>query len=328
MQYLISLIPVLLFLMLLYFLDSYKLVRFKTLSVAFISGALIAVSAYFINTWFINHSNLSFDKYSRFVSPVLEEILKASIIIFLIQKKKIGFLIDAGIYGFSIGAGFAVLENIYYLNTLQDNSIGIWIVRGLGTSIMHCGATALFAILSIGALNLEKNKISGIIPGITIAIATHSVFNNFYVQPYIQTLIIIILIPLLLIIIFKYNETQLKKWLEIEFFNEAELLNSMKKGVFSQSKSGKYLASLKEHFSSEIIVDMYCYISVYLELSIKSKRNLLLAECELPIVKEPDIDSKLKEFHQLRKIIGKSGELALSPLIKLSNRDFWKLSNF
>jgi hypothetical protein len=85
---------------------------------------------------------------------------------------------------------------------------------------------------------------------------------------------------------------------------------------------------LKEHFSSDIIVDMYCYISVYLELSIKSKRNILLAECEMPIVKEPDIDSKLKEFHQLRKIIGKSGELALSPLIKLSNRDLWKLSNF
>ncbi len=328
MHYLISLIPVLLFLMLLYFLDSFKLVRFKTLSVAFISGAIIAISAYFINTLLISLFNISFDKYSRYISPILEETLKSAVIIYLIQKKKIGFLIDAGIYGFSIGAGFAVLENLYYLNTLQDNSIGIWIVRGLGTSIMHCGATALFAILSIGSLNQERNKIMGIIPGILIAIAVHSVFNNFYIQPYIQTLVIIILIPLLLIAIFKYNETQLRKWLEIEFFNEAELLNSIKKGLFSKSKSGKYLASLKEHFSSDIIVDMYCYISVYLELSIKSKRNILLAECEMPIVKEPDIDSKLKEFHQLRKIIGKSGELALSPLIKLSNRDLWKLSNF
>ncbi len=328
MNYLICLIPVFIFLSLLYFLDSFKLVRIKTLTISFFSGCIVALCAYFFNTWTQSHFEIDFEQYSKYVSPVLEEILKALVIIIFIKRKKIGFLIDAGIYGFSVGAGFAVLENIYYLNIFPDTNIGIWIIRGLGTSIMHCGTTALFAILSIGALNLGKQIIVGVIPGFIIAIAIHAVFNHFYIQPFIQTLLIIVIIPSFLILIFKYNEVQLRKWLEIEFFNEAELLTSMKKGEFSLSKSGKYLASLKDHFSPEIIVDMYCYISVYLELSIKSKRNILLAECELPIIKEPEIDNKIKEFNQLRKIIGKSGEFALSPLIKLTNRDQWKLSNF
>jgi RsiW-degrading membrane proteinase PrsW (M82 family) len=31
---------------------------------------------------------------------------------FLISRKKIGFMIDAAIYGFAVGAGFSMMENI------------------------------------------------------------------------------------------------------------------------------------------------------------------------------------------------------------------------
>jgi hypothetical protein len=45
------------------------------------------------------------------------------------------------------------------------------------------------------------------------------------------------------------------------------------KGQFRQTRAGQFLASLKERFSPEVIFDMYCFISLYLELSIKAKRN-------------------------------------------------------
>jgi hypothetical protein len=138
----------------------------------------------------------------------------------------------------------------------------------------------------------------------------------------------LVLIPVVLIILFMVSEKQLQNWLEIEFYNEAELLSLMVRGEFSKSKSGQYLASLKEYFPAEMIVDMYCYISIYLELSIKSKRNILLAECGLPVIRESDAGQKLAEFRQLRKNIGKSGELALTPMIKLKQRDLWKLTSF
>jgi hypothetical protein len=191
---------------------------------------------------------------------------------------------------------------------------------------MHSGSTSLFGIILIGVLNAGKKLYTGFIPGLFLAFLIHASFNNFLVHPVLQTILILVLIPVLLIIVFRYNEIQLQKWLEVEFFSEAGLLAKMMKGEFTNSKSGQYLSRLKEYFPAETIVDMYCYISLYLELSIKAKRNIMLAECGLDVVKEPGIDNKLEEFRQLRRSLGKSGELALSPLLKMKQQDFWKLS--
>lgn len=323
----VTLIPVLLFLLLLFLLDSFKLVRTRTLVAAFVAGCVVALLAYFINTLLQKNQGFDFRFYSQNIAPVLEELLKASIILILIKQKRTGFLIDAGIYGFAVGAGFAVVENVYYLTVIPDITLVTGAIRGLGTAIMHSGATALLAVFTVGTLNLEKKLYTGLIPGLLVAIIIHSVFNHFYIHPALQTILVVILVPLLLIIIFKFNERKLSEWLETGFFNEADLLSQMKKGEFTLSKSGKYLASLKEQFPSEILVDMYCFITLYLELSVKSKRNMMLAECELPVTKEADWDDKVTELENLRKAIGKAGELALAPLIRIKQRDLWSFEN-
>jgi protease PrsW len=319
MSGLFALIPVLLFLAILFLLDSFKLIKASILLFSFVSGCTCAIVAWSLNIM-LQHF-IDTDTYSKWVSPVIEEILKAAIIFRLLKKRKAGFLIDAGIYGFAVGAGFSVIENIYYLFTLQNITLVTSAIRGLGTAIMHSGTISLLAIFSIGALNLEKKLWTGFFPGLLLAIAIHSWFNHFYIHPVTQTILIAVSIPMLLILIFKYNEQKLSNWLETGFFNDAELLGQINKGEFTLSKSGKYLASLKDHFSPETIVDMYCFIRIYLELSVKSKRNMLLAECELPIIKEPDWKDKVIELKNLKKTIGRSGELALSPLIKVKQRD-------
>jgi len=326
-EYALTLLPVLLFLLVFYLMDSFKLVHTKILATVFLSGCIAALIAYLLNSRILSSTKMEFEEpYVRYIAPLIEELLKAAVILVLIKRKKIGFLIDAAIYGFASGAGFAVSENIYYLFVTPDPDLAFWTLRGFGTAIMHSGTTALLAILSVGALNSGKKFSAGLVPGLLLAYITHSVFNHFYVHPIIQTFLILIIVPALLMIIFKFNEIQLQKWLEIEFFSEAELLSKMKKGEFSVSKSGKYLAVLKEHFSAETIVDMYCYITLYLELSIKSKRNLMLSECGLPVLKEPGLAGKIKEFEIIRKSIGKTGELALSPFFKMKQRDFWQMS--
>lgn len=326
MEYIVTLLPVLLLLFLFYLLDSFKLVPYQWLFVAFLSGCLAALAAFWINTQLISVMNLDFGFYSRTIAPFTEELLKAIIIVVMVKRKRIGFLIDAAVYGFASGAGFAVSENLYYLSVSPDSELAFLTLRGFGTAVMHSGCTALLAVLTLGAMNAEKKMAAGFIPGLILAYFIHSSFNHFYFNPILQTLLVTILVPSLLIVIFKYNGLQLQKWLEIEFFSEAELLSRIQKGEFSNSKSGRYVATLKDHFSPETIVDMYCYITLYLELSIKSKRNIMLAECGLPVVKEPDLDEKMNEFRQLRKSLGKSGELALSPLIRLKQRDLWKLT--
>ena len=62
---------------------------------------------------------------------------------------RIGFLVDAAIFGFAVGTGFALAENLYYLHLAAEAGMGTWIVRGFGTALMHGGATALFAVMGL-----------------------------------------------------------------------------------------------------------------------------------------------------------------------------------
>ena len=61
---------------------------------------------------------------------VVEEILKGAVIVALIVRNRIGFLVDAVICGFAVGAGFAAVENVYYLANLPDASPVVWLIRG------------------------------------------------------------------------------------------------------------------------------------------------------------------------------------------------------
>jgi len=320
-------LPVLLFLVFLFLLDSFKLVVIRFLVFSLLWGICSAALAYFFNSFLIEHMAIDFKTVSRYIAPLLEEFLKAALILFMVYKKRIGFMIDAAIYGFAIGAGFSLVENILYMSAMADQNMIIWIIRGFGTAFMHGGCTAMFAVIYLGGKS--RNVSIPVIFSISIlgAYIIHSGFNHFYADPLFQTIGIIMLMPLLFIMIFRYNEVQLRKWLEIEFNSEIELLGMIKRGQFLSTKSGEYLASIKSKFSGLEIFDMHCYLSIYLELSIKAKRNLMLKESGFSVIIENDIKNKLTELKQLRKQIGKVGELTLSPLIRMNYRYLWKLNS-
>jgi hypothetical protein len=260
------------------------------------------------------------------MAPASEELIKSLFVFLLIYRKRAGFMIDAAIYGFAIGAGFALVENIIYFQNAVGSSVLISIIRGFGTALMHGGCTALIAIILISGRQRESYYLLHALLAVAAAYIIHSAFNHFYINPVLQTIGIIIILPVIFIIIFRYNEKQLHNWLEIEFTSEVELLQMINKGKLSSTRAGDYLTSLKTRFVGETIFDMYCYIQLYLELSIKAKRNLMLKESGFPSIPESDIQNKLLELAALRKQIGKVGEITLTPLIRMNYRDLWKLN--
>jgi len=326
MDILVSIIPALFFILFLYFLDSFKLVIKSVLLLAIIWGLCSAVIAYFVNTFMLEHTSIGFNTLSKYLAPAIEEFIKAIFIFLIIYKKRVGFMIDAAIYGFATGAGFALLENILFIRTMGDPNLLIWIIRGFGTAIMHGGCTSLLAIILISGKNRDSSPALAIALAFIITYMIHSAFNHFYIDPILQTIGILLVTPVLFILIFRYTENQLQNWLEIEFASEIELLTMINKGQLMSTRSGEYLASLKSRFSGETILDMYCFLAIYLELSIKAKRNVMLKENGFPVIIEDDIQDKLKELAELRKRIGKVGELTLSPLIRMNYRNLWKLN--
>ena len=71
---------------------------------------------------------------------------------------------------------------------------------------------------------------------------------------------------------------------------------------------------------------MLCYVRLNGELALRAKGVLLLRESgldELPI--DEETQEKLAELAHLERAIGRTGVLALRPLIMASGKDIWQL---
>ncbi len=100
---LVSILPVLAFLFALIILDSFKLVRFVSIASAIGAGFIAALACYFINSRLMTAFDWNGGSYYRFAAPLIEETAKAAYIVYLLHSKRIGFFVDAAIYGFAIG---------------------------------------------------------------------------------------------------------------------------------------------------------------------------------------------------------------------------------
>lgn len=322
---LLGLLPVCCFLGALMYLDSYKLVPIKLVVTTIILGCGAAVASYPLNVFGLAWLDIEFISYTRYVAPFIEEALKASIIVVLIRHNRVGFLVDAAILGFAVGAGFAIFENMYYLRILPDMQLGTWIVRGFGTAIMHGGATAIFAIIAhtmVGRYPTHRTAV--LLPAYLIASITHSVFNHFFLTPVLNTLVVLVCLPLLLIVVFDRSERSVSDWLGMGFDADTELLELINSGELSGSKVGLYLHSLKEKFAGPIVVDLLCYLRLHTELSIRAKGLLMMRESGFVNKIGEETRAKLTELKFLESSIGTTGKLAIKPFMRMSQKDLWQ----
>lgn len=322
----LGLLPVCLFLASLVYLDSYKLVRFRNIIGTILAGCAAAIVSYGVNVTILPLFGLDEGLVTRFAAPLVEEILKAVPIVLLLRTKRIGFLVDAAIYGFAIGTGFALLENLYYLTALPGSATALWVVRGFGTAVMHGGTTATFAMLaSLLAERRGREKLADTIPGLLVAVAIHSGFNHFLISPLMSTALVMIALPSIVIVVFAQSERFLQSWLGKGFDIDSELLELLHSGYFSESRVGSYLQSLRERFPGEILADMLCYLRLYAELSLRAKGILMMRENGFEIQRDAIIDAKLEELRYLEKSIGPTGRLAIAPILHRNDQDIWQL---
>lgn len=312
---LLGLLPVCLFLISLVYLDSYKLVRLRTVLQLIVGGCVAGVLSYLINQ--------SLDGFAR---PLVEELLKAVPIVWMLRTRRIGFLVDAAIFGFAVGTGFALIENLYYLAALPAAPVALWIARGFGTAMMHAGTTATFAMMTkVLGDRRESAALHLALPGLLTAFAIHAIFNQFLLSPLMSSVLMIVALPPLLVLIFAQSERYLQAWLGSGFDLDTELLRAIGSGEFAQSRAGRYLQSLREHFDGAVVADMLCYIRLKAELSLRAKGMLMLRENGFAVKKDGTVDAKFAELRYLSRSIGKTGELALAPILHRSSREQWQL---
>lgn len=320
----VALLPVVAFLVVLVLFDSFKLVPAAMLARALFFGALAALIALIVHNWLFALTGLGARDFSRYVAPVTEETLKALFVLYPLRRRQIGFLVDAAVVGFAIGAGFAVVENIDYLRRLPEGSLWLWLARGFGTAILQATTAAIIAMAAKALGDLHNSRgFAVVVPGWIVAIALHSAYNHALVSPLLAGAVLVIVLPLVVFTIFARSEQRTREWVSEGLDLDVELLTLVRSNQFAGTRLGRYLQELRARLPGPMVADMFCLLQLDLELAIRAKGMLMAREAGLEVPVDAALDDRLRERAYLVKTIGRTGMLALRPLRVTSDRDHW-----
>jgi RsiW-degrading membrane proteinase PrsW (M82 family) len=320
----LALLPVQLFLLGLLLGDSFRLVRPRRVLGALTAGAVVAGLAFVVNNTVYLLAGLSPLAFAVLAAPLVEEALKGAWLDWLVRTRRVGFLVDAAILGFATGAGFATVENLHYLRSLPDAPWLVWVIRGLGTAVMHGGAAAIFAVLRQAWSVAERPAWAAWLTALPAAVIFHAGFNRLMTHPVPATVALLVTLPLVLRLVHRVGERRLRRWLGDGFDRDRELLEVIRSGTVRTTPLGQYLDSLRNHFRPEVVADMLCLLRLEAELSIRAKGLLMLREHGFPLSPPPEIADQLAEWHWLRRSVGRTGMWALAAVRPWRGRNAWQ----
>ncbi len=323
LRLLLALVPVQLFLLVLAGLDTWRLVRPRRIALSLLAGCAAAALAFVANNTLAALTGLAALPFAVLVAPLVEEGLKGAWTTWLVRSRRAGFLIDAALLGFATGAGFATVENLYFLQSRPDAPLFVWVVRGVGTAVMHGGAAALFAIV-LRALRDGRTRRAAWPTALATSWLLHAGFNRLLSWPLPATGLLLVVVPAVLITAHRLGERRLRAWLGRGFDRDSELLALIRGGEVRATPLGRYLESLQAMTTPAIRADMLCLLRLQAELSIRAKGTLLLREQGLVPAPDPDLGARLIEVEHLELAIGRAGLLALRPVSPWRGIDRWQ----
>lgn len=339
----IAMAPVLVLLLAFDRLDVFKLISLRRIAILVAAGGATAVAAYFANGGVMLGFPIDTSNYSRYVAPEIEESLKALIVIGLFAANRIGFKLDAALTGFAIGAGFSMVENAFYLQVQGDANVSAWLVRGLGTAVMHGGATALFAAVSHEMTERQAEGSAAryvfnpllFLPGLALAVVLHSAFNHFGAWPVLAMLLTFLLVPFTLFVVFQRGEAAQVKWLETDRAAHARALADLRSGAFAASAPGQALrawAARSVRGGRATVEDLMAWVELKTELVLRAEEILLSqddngqeGELAAPIEPGPEDRERFERLDALEARLGKPLLGALGKKLAFSRNDLWEL---
>lgn len=139
-------------------------------------GIFVSVLAAEINGLLLSLSWMSSYEVTIIVTPITEEILKAAAILVcatMISDKR-ETLFTASM---SVGIGFAILENAYYMLNSPTFDIFDAVVRAFGAGLMHGMCTLLVGVGISFVRKKQKIFIVGTFALLSTAITYHGIYN-------------------------------------------------------------------------------------------------------------------------------------------------------
>jgi RsiW-degrading membrane proteinase PrsW (M82 family) len=330
----IALVPVLVLLAVFVWLDAFELMSFREIFLLLVLGGFCAVAVYPVSGRLIDTLPIGFSGYSRFVAPWLEEGVKAIAMIGLFWFNRIGYKLDAVISGFAIGAGFSVVENIIYLTIFPQYGMGTWLVRGLGTAVMHGTTLAILAAIAHELAERETRESAGdfdfnllwFMPGYFVAVALHTLFNQFPDRPMLAMMGAVIFAPVAILAILHFGTAEAGRWLKEECSAHQAQFDALKAGRWPDSPSGRKIAALAERLPSESANRIRRYWQLQAWLVVEAEKAMMDEAAGDATIDKEQVGAAFAELEGLRRALGKSSYSAMKALLPFSRNDYWEVS--
>lgn len=326
---LIAMAPVLLLLVVFDRLDVFNLIPMREIGLLVLAGAALALIGLLANWQMLEGFPIARGAFSRYVAPIIEETMKAAPIVFLFARNRLGFKLDAAIAGFAVGAGFSVAENAWYLFTLTGTNISDWLVRGLGTAVMHGATTALFAIISHEMSERQSESLAAhysfkpllFLPGLAVAITVHSLFNHFPDQPLAIMALTFLLAPLTLFMALAKSERATRQWLATDAAAHRTILADIRANRFDPSS----IIGAVQTVGSVPASDILAYLELKLELVLRAE-ELILASHDGAASDAGDAErEKFARLDALERGLGKAIVAAIGSRAGFTRNDLYEL---
>jgi len=173
------------FLLLIYTLDLYASRTFRLAMLSFAWGAIGAFGlAYLLNTYvglplLLQVSSNPYLLLTVAFAPVVEEVAKPLILVYISRRPEFTYFVDGAIYGFAAGIGFSVVENFLYLSTNPGSGIALALARAFSTCLMHGTAAGLVGA-AVGRFRFRRRTSRGTaqVAGWLVAVLLHALFNG------------------------------------------------------------------------------------------------------------------------------------------------------
>lgn len=330
----VALAPVLALLFVYDRLDVFNLIDARAIAGLLIAGGAMAALSFLANWRVMDGFPIGFSAYTRYIAPPIEETIKALPIIALFATNRLGFKLDATIAAFAVGAGFSVVENLWYLRDYGDANVSAWMVRGFGTAVMHGGATAIFALISHelserqAAARAERYRFNPLVfvPGLAAAIAIHSAFNHFPERPLISLAATLLLVPASLFWALAKSDAATQQWLKSDAEAHRQTLADIREGRFATSDAGLAVQRVVSRLHGVAASEGMAYVECKIELVLRAEELILASQSGGAIEIGAAEAEKFARLDALEAKLGRAVVAAISTRVGFSRNDVWELS--
>jgi RsiW-degrading membrane proteinase PrsW (M82 family) len=330
----LALVPVLVLLTIFVSFDAFKLMSLHEIMLLLVLGGIAAGASYPVSGRLLDTLPIGFNNYSRYWAPWIEEAIKGAVVVALFRFNRIGFKVDAVISGFAVGAGFSLIENIIYLVRMPDHGAGTWLVRGLGTAVMH-GTTV--AILAATAHEFAERRIRGaaaafkfnllwFVPGYLAAGALHMVFNQFPDQPLLAMLGASMIAPIAILGIFRFGTAEAQQWLQSERTRHRAELSALCAGHWPDGPTGARVAAFAALCNQRSAERIRRYWELQAFLVVEAEETLIEEVSGDAAFDRDAVSRAFREIVTLERALGRSKMSRLKRLLPFSRNDLWEVS--